>query len=225
MQKIFVILGYGVPKNIMTDDNYGCYLGFTFNKIYDEVNGEQAKILFCGGKTDCHSPYKRTEAEEMFKLFVSFAKRKFIKAKTKDWQYIKEKKSVCRLENFLYTYDYLVKHKIKSAEVVVFCEYTRRKRAGELIKRIFKGYKVKLEPVDFDLSPNRYLDKDFISKKENRQQAWALRALADKNELKKFIQNHKDKLKFLRENNYINNPEVVEEWWKINNKLQKPNNK
>ncbi|HBU06875.1 MAG TPA: hypothetical protein DEB09_02220 [Candidatus Magasanikbacteria bacterium] len=218
MNKIFVIPGYGVPKNIMTDANYNRYLSFAFNKIYDESNSQEATILFCGGKTDCYPPYQRTEAEEMYKFFISLAKRKFVKAKTKDWQYIKENKSVCRLENFLYARDYIIKNKIKFAEITIFCEFTRRKRAGELIKKIFKGYKVKLEPVDFDLSPNRYLDKKFISKKEIRQMTWALRALEDKNELKKFIQNHKDKLKFFRENDYINNPRVVEEWWKVNSR-------
>lgn len=218
MEKIFVVLGYGVPKNIMTDDGYSRYLGAIFNKIYDIAASDTAIILFCGGKTDCYPPYKRTEAEEMTKLFKSFAERGFVKAKTRRWKYVKEKRSVCRLENFLYAYEYIIKNKIKNPIITIFCEYTRQKRAGELVKKIFRGYKIKLEPIDFDLSCNRYLDKEFINKKEAMQIKRSLRALQDKKELKAFIQNHKDKLKFFRVNNYINNPKVVEEWWKKNQK-------
>lgn len=216
MLKMFVLLGYGVPKDIMVDGNYNRYLGSAFNRIYDIAQCEDAVILFCGGKTDCYPPYERTEAEEMQRFFKTLAERKCVNNKTKNWQYVKEKKSVCRLENFLYAREYIVKHKIKKPLVTIFCEYTRTKRAGELIKRIFKGGKIKLEPIDFDLSPNRYLDKDFLRKKEDKQMRRSLRALEDKTELRKFIRNHKDKLKFFRENNYINNPKIVEEWWKKN---------
>ncbi|KKQ40639.1 MAG: hypothetical protein US58_C0014G0001 [Candidatus Magasanikbacteria bacterium GW2011_GWA2_37_8] len=180
MEKIFVVVGYGVPKNIMIDDNYNRYLGTIFNKIYDVTASNTAVILFCGGKTDCYPPYKRTEAEEMVRLFKSFADRGFVKAKTIKWKYIKEKRSVCRLENFLYAYEYIIKNKIKNPAVTIFCEYTRQKRAMELVKKIFKGYKIRLEPIDFDLSYNRYLDKKFINEKETRQMKRALLALRDK---------------------------------------------
>src|SRR3989339_140318 len=217
--KIFFVLGYGVPKDIMIDENYNRYLGFVFNKIFDEARGQSAYVGFCGGHTDCFPPYKRTEAGEMKKLFVHLAHRSFVRKETRNWHYIKEERSVCRLENFLYAYEYVKKENIKKLEITFFCEYTRRKRAKELIKRIFEGYKVNLESVDFDLSLNRYLDEEFIEKKEKRQVAWSIRALKDKKELKKFIQNHKDKLVFFREHDYINNPHVVKKWWNKNDIL------
>ena len=130
MEKVFIILGYGVPKNIMADTNYIHYLSEAFNKIFDAARGEESTILFCGGHTDCYPLFKRTEAEEMAKLFKSFATREFVKIETKRWKYIKERRSVCRLENFLYAYEYLVKNKIKNVELTIFCEYTRRVRAG-----------------------------------------------------------------------------------------------
>ena len=35
MKNIFLVFGYGIPKNILKDENYNFYLKMVFNKIYD----------------------------------------------------------------------------------------------------------------------------------------------------------------------------------------------
>lgn len=35
IDSIFLILGHGVPKDILKDENYNLYLKSVFNKIYD----------------------------------------------------------------------------------------------------------------------------------------------------------------------------------------------
>jgi hypothetical protein len=37
MKNIFLILGHGIPKNILKDENCNFYLKMVFNKIYDVV--------------------------------------------------------------------------------------------------------------------------------------------------------------------------------------------
>lgn len=43
MTSIFLILGYGIPKNIFKDKNYNFYLKTVFNKVYDLVTKNKIK--------------------------------------------------------------------------------------------------------------------------------------------------------------------------------------
>lgn len=223
MQKIFSIFGYGVPKNIMKDDNYRRYLSIAFNQIFDAAAGEKAGILLCGGPTDCFKPYKRTEAGEMVKLFKSLAGRSEVKKQTKKWKYILLAKTVCGLENILYTVGYLKKNKIKKAEVVIFCEQTRSPRISRLVSygqkhdKLLRGVKFVITPIDFDLSSNRYLDKEFILKREGHDFDMEFEAIQNREALLKWRQWHLKKLEYFRRNNYSKNgAKIVEQWWKDN---------
>jgi len=71
MKQVFIVMGYGVPQDIMADGNYAVYLRNVFNHIYDEASRRKVEpiIIFSGGKTDLFKPYKRTEAGEMIKFF------------------------------------------------------------------------------------------------------------------------------------------------------------
>lgn len=91
MKNIFLVFGYGIPKDILKDENYNFYLKMVFNQIYNlviEKNIDNPVIICSGGKTDMYKPYKRTESTEMTKLFKSIAKRPFLKQVTKDWLFI-----------------------------------------------------------------------------------------------------------------------------------------
>jgi len=71
MNDIFLVFGYGIPKNILKDENYNFYLKIVFNRIYDITSKSKSKktlIICSGGKTDMFKPYKRTEADEMIRL-------------------------------------------------------------------------------------------------------------------------------------------------------------
>ncbi|OGH71239.1 MAG: hypothetical protein A2921_01850 [Candidatus Magasanikbacteria bacterium RIFCSPLOWO2_01_FULL_43_20b] len=223
MSKVFCIFGYGVPKNIIEDDNYRRYLSIVFNRIFDIAGGEKATILFCGGSTDCFKPYKRTEADEMSRLFKNLAKRKEVGGEAKKWEYILLNKTVCGLENILYTVGYLKKNRIKKTDVNVFCEQTRTRRIKTLLA-YGKKYDKKLHqinfrilPVDFDLSSNRYLAKEFIAKREKHDTKQEFEAIKSQKALLKWRQWHLRKLEYLRKHSYDKNgSKVVENWWREN---------
>lgn len=104
MKNSFLIPGYGVPKNILKDENYNFYLKIILNAIFDltvKKKQEKSVIIFSGGKTDCYRPYKRTEADEMIKLFRSLINHARLGAVTKNWQLIPEKKSVVQFGKFI----------------------------------------------------------------------------------------------------------------------------
>ena len=105
MTNIFLVFGYGIPKNILKDENYNFYLKTVFNKIYGVVTKDtytKPLIIFCGGKTDIFKPYKRNEAEEMRKFFTAMInQRPFLKSITKNWLFIVEKESLSTLENLI----------------------------------------------------------------------------------------------------------------------------
>ena len=223
MTKIFSIFGYGVPKDIMKDDNYRRYLSIVFNHVFDVAAGENAVILFCGGPTDCFKPYKRTEAGEMAKLFKSLAGRKDVKKQTKKWKYVLRSKTVCGLENILYTVGYLKKNRIEKAEVVIFCEQTRALRIRRLVgygqkhDKLLRKNKFVVTPIDFDLSSNRYLDKKFILKREGHDFDMEFEAIQSREALLKWRQWHLDKLDYFRKNGYCKDgARVVERWWREN---------
>lgn len=224
MQRLFAIFGYGVPRNIMKDENYSRYLSFCFNKIYDLADSDSI-IVFSGGLTDCHPPYQRTEAEEMKRLFENLRKRKFVKEKTRNWKLKAERRSISSLENVLYLSDYLQKNKINHAEVYVFCETTRGKRIKAFFRVVhgenkhLKQTKFMVMSVDFDLSLNRYLDRKFLEEKERKTLLAELKAMRSKKNFVEYKRRHQKKLEFFRKNNYVNDPRLVEEWWRKNLQL------
>lgn len=60
-----IIMGYGIPPNIFTDDNYQRYLRAALNKVI--VPKKITRLILCGGHTNIHYPEK-TEAGEMLSL-------------------------------------------------------------------------------------------------------------------------------------------------------------
>ncbi|MDD3006946.1 MAG: hypothetical protein PHX30_05220 [Candidatus Pacebacteria bacterium] len=104
MDGIFLILGYGIPKDIFEDLEYRSYLAVAFNNIFEYARGheeEKIHIIFCGGKTDMLAPYKRSEAGEMKKYFEYLEKRKFVKKQTRTWKTYCDMTSLSTLENLL----------------------------------------------------------------------------------------------------------------------------
>ncbi|OGY87352.1 MAG: hypothetical protein A2233_01465 [Candidatus Kerfeldbacteria bacterium RIFOXYA2_FULL_38_24] len=226
MQNIFLIFGYGVPKNILKDENYNFYLKTVFNKIYSLTEARYIKdplIIFCGGKTDCFKPYRRNEADEMIKLFKKISQRAFLKEKTNSWTFTGEKQSLSTLENFLNSKKILKKKKIHKARLCVFCEQTREKRVAVLTKKIFnENYTPLTIPVDFDTSANRYLDHKFLEKKEKETLKYDLWALKNKDNFKKYHRFFQEKIKLFQKADPKKHQEAILEWWKeklIHNKL------
>lgn len=218
MKNIFLILGYGIPKNILKDESYGFYLKTVLNKIYSVViKNKKTKplIIFCGGKTGMFKPYEKNEADEMAKFFSAAIKRKsFPESITKNWTFISEKRSLSTLENLLNSKKIILKQKAKKADIFIFCEQTREKRIKIIARKIFnKNYSLQVLPVDFDMSANRYLPPEFIDKKENLELEHSLWALEKLENLEKHRKVFEEKIKYLRKQGPKAHTEAVKKWW------------
>lgn len=211
---IFIINGYGIPKNILKDENYSLYLKMAFNAIYDisqSKRTDRIHIFFSGGKTDCFKPYKRTEAEEMKKYLSTYlASKPYLKEFISRTSLYMEKNALSTLENFLNTKELLHKSRIKG-NIIIICEKTRELRIKNLVRRIFG--KTSVLPIDFDISANRYLDKKFLNKKEKKILAFDLWALKSGKNLKKHHDLFEKRIAYLRKAGSKNQVEAVKEWW------------
>jgi hypothetical protein len=225
MKNVFFIFGYGVPKNILQDENYNSYLKTVFNKIYDftiQKNITDPIIICSGGPTDLFRPYKRTEAEEMIRFFQNLIKRPYLKPIAKNWSFIPEKNSLSTLENLLNCQAILTKNKITRGNLHIFCEQTRRRRVKILTQKLLtKNFHLKITPIDFNTSPDRYFDPKFLAKKEKlvlRYDLWALKNYAN---FQKYHQTFTDKFGSLRRAKPATRPEVMKVWWqRVINELE-----
>jgi len=208
----YIILGYGIPKNILKDEHYNHYLKTAFNRIFDESAHKEARILFSGGPTDIQKPFRRIEALEMKKLFDTFAQRSFVRKATKQWKYLLEKKSLSTLGNILYSHK-ILRSKVKRGTVVVICEFTRSPRITKLTKKIFgKNYSTKILPVDFDVSLNRY-DTKLIKEKEAKGLKLDLWALKKPENFKRYNKLSMRRLADFRAKGPARQPETIKKWW------------
>lgn len=218
MNDIFLVLGYGVPKNILKNEDSNFYLKTVFNKIYSVVvKNKTAKslIIFCGGKTDMFKPYKRNEADEMIRFFkVMIKQRPFLNSLTKNWLLVSEKESISTLENLIKSEKIISGRKIKKANLFIFCEQTREKRIKVLAKKIFnKNYNSQVVPVDFDVSANRYLPPEFLERKEKAELEHGLWALQSPDNLRKHHEFFAEKIERLRKANPRLHVDEVRKWW------------
>lgn len=210
----FIILGYGIPKDILQDQNYDFYLRTAFNKIFDACaqSGDWSPmIVFSGGRTDMWKPYRRIEAKEMIRAFKLLMQRPAVKQYTKTWKLVPEMKSLSTLDNFLYVKELLDQGKLQAKTMGIFCEQTRVLRLKSLAKKFFKDAKV--YPVDFDQSANRYLDPVKMLRITKEGLKFDLWALKNETNLAKHRSLFKGKIQFLREAGPDVHVEAVRQWW------------
>ncbi len=214
MRHYFLVLGYGIPKNILEDGNYHFYLKSVFNKVFDWCATHDQWdpiIIFSGGKTDMFKPYRRTEAREMIRLFITLTKRTTVKARVKRWSLVPEMKSFSTLDNLLYTADICRSQQPGAAKITLFGEQTRHKRILSLARKIFD--EVHVIPIDFDQSANRYLDPAFIKHKESEVMKFNAWALENSHNLKEHRALFKRKIAFLRKAGPTKHVDAVKHWW------------
>ncbi len=246
MTNIFIINGYGVPKDIFKDDNYHFYLNMVFNQIwwFDRAHhdkkenvtlslskgGNNVLIIFSGGKTDCFPPYRRTEAGEMKKLFLHIMNRDSVKETTKHWTIVTQTKSLTTVENLVYGRELIyslsggsAKSKglhygssatsSESINVSYFCESTRFERSHILSRKVFlKAWNPTVIPIDFDVSPQRYLNEALLNAREKKALEYELWALKSSKNLKAWREVYQERIKFLRNAGQKANHEAVKEW-------------
>jgi hypothetical protein len=214
MKNIFIVPGYGIPKDILKDESYKRYLGLVFNHIFEvctKIDNWRPIIIFCGGPTDIFKPYKRIESQEMKKLFLEYARRNFVKNYTKNWCYKTENKSLSTVENLLFAKSIISKIKDKG-KIYIFCEYTRQLKLKTFAKKIFTD-KFLIIPLDFDLSTSRYHNPEFIKKKENMEIKSGLLAIRDKIFRVKYRKTFIEKLAYFRKMGPARHGESINIWW------------
>lgn len=209
---LFIILGYGIPKDILQDGNYSRYLNFVFNQIFDRAVGQKATIIFTGGLVDCFQPYQRIEALELKHFFEKKCQSVGMSKQLRQWRLLAEKKSLSTLENLLFSKKLINDYRLKNLEVLIFCEWTRKSRVYRLAQKIF-GKKCLVSAIDFDTSANRYLDPKFLQQKEKKAwkyDLWSLRSVVN---LKKHHILHQQRIKYLRQAKNADHVQAVQQWW------------
>ena len=157
-------------------------------------------------------PFRRTEAREMIKLFVTLTKRPSVKARVKGWSLVPEMRSFSTLDNLLYAVDICRSQQpLGETKIIILGEQTRHQRILSLAKKIFNQTTV--IPIDFDQSTNRYLDPAFIKHKESEVLKFDLWALENPSNLKEHRALFKKKFAFLRKAHPKKHVDALKQWW------------
>lgn len=208
MRQVYIIPGYGVPKDITRDFNMQLYLRAIFNRIYDahRDGSRPPLIITTGGKTDMWPPYRRTEAGVMMGALRLLANRPVIKKETARWRWKVEPKAISTLENALFT-----KRLLRQTDrVTVFCEQTRVKRLRHLYRQVFGSIQCRFQAIDFDVSTNRYIPTSpSVEQAFRRLNDLALRSPHNLAEHHRF---YAERLRFLRRYGAARHVEAVREW-------------
>lgn len=213
MKAAFVVMGYGVPEDILVDAQYQTYLRTVLNEIYDfsfRFGVEGSQVILPGGNTDCFEPFDRTEAGEMKRYFEHLSKDDFVAQIISQWTIVLEERSLSSVENFVFSKELLdsdVEH------VVIFSDATREKRNAAIAQIVF-DQPTTVIPVNFDVSASRYVGHNFIQKKEAAALKHALWALESEENAKKHHELLEEKIRRLREAGPEKHQEAIKEWWK-----------
>lgn len=207
MPMVWVVLGYGVPHEIRRDANYSRYLTTVANQIGDQVGhrGEPA-VLLCGGPTDCFPPYRRTEADEMVRWFRAHPQ-------ARHWRLLAERRSLSTIENLLNARQLMRRRRI-GGSIAVACEWTRRRRVRRFARKIFGRRFSRLLAVDFDGSPNRWVDPTLVARKERLETVEGLAVLGHSGRLRSHHQLRQRKLRVLREAGPRRHSQTVRALWR-----------
>lgn len=217
MDRIFIVPGYGVPEDIFKDLKYCSYLNFAFNHIFEYSSAhkdEKISVILSGGRTDMVKPYKRSEAGEMKRYIDFLRKRDFVKSVSGRWNILTDTASLSTLENVLNSQKIMEIKKISGGEIDIFCEFTRKKRVAKLAKIVFGSrLKIRIVPIDFSISANRYIGRDYLLQKEKNALAFDLWATESDDNLKAYHKNFIDKFNFFRSYGQDRKEEAIRVWW------------
>lgn len=203
MQTVFIVNGYGVPKDILTDENYQRYLKDSAAII---AQSESPLVIVSGGATDMFPPFDRTEAQEMKTALAA------VSGFDQQIEIILEPTSLTTLENFLFSKQVLDDRGLDNVELHIMCEWTRKDRVEKIAQRVF-GFNPIVHAIDFDQSPNRYLDPKFIAQKEEVALKFELWALENDENAKKYHELAEKKIRTFREAGPDRHTDAIREYW------------
>ncbi len=209
---VALVCGYGVPKDIFTDQNYSSYLTSCFNTLFEKFSETTGTIVFSGGRTDLFPPYRRTEAREMKRWFtrqLAIARKE--SGTRLPWKFTLDTHALTSVENILNFRPYVS----QQVKVIIFGEQTRAHRLRKFFRAAFPDQRFTLVPIDFDASKNRYR-VDHVKKRETRALAIGLEAIKNPKVLALCRAIAKKKIRAMREHgpksaNQL--PKIVEALW------------
>lgn len=210
---IFIICGYGLVKDINADVNYRTYLNLAFNHMYSAAANQPSMIIPCGGPTIGEDVFEGTEAALIGDYVQSMMERTITSKQTMSWKVVLEDQSLSSLENLLFA-KRLIDEQSAEGSVTIFCEATRADKIRALSEKIF-AQPVVVEPIDFDVSQNRYLEDSAMKQKEARGLAEALWALESPENLAYHHAAFAAKIDFFRQRQSegASHADVITEWF------------
>lgn len=148
-EAIAIIMGYGVPPDILNDGNYRHYLATALYSVILPKNIQH--IVLCGGRTNIHYPEK-TEAAEMLRLLQNLLPDP-PPALTHDLV----ADSITGWENLEGATMFVC---VQWAETIyILCEKTRRAKVWLTAKLTFaRDVNIKVVGIDFDATHNWHRD-------------------------------------------------------------------
>lgn len=206
----YIVLGYGIPDNILEDKNYNTYLSLVFNTIYKDIitSETDCNLVLCGGNSDIVPPYARTEAGELAKWFQKLMALPELIPFSSHIHIVEENTSYSTLENMVNA-----KEVCKDmGDVTLFCEYTRKERVSVVAQNVLGPSFKEVIDIDFDVSPNRYMKPDLIAEKEQKSLMHDLWALKSPENLKRHHELYKGRIDFIRANPEAR--DILQTWWK-----------
>ena len=111
---VAIIMGYGIPDEIIEDGNYNDYLEESLAQI-DILKIKT--IILCGGRTNPKYPFK-SEAGEMERLIHHLRPKN-------DYRILKVGTSITSEDNLIHSRLVILKNDLSPDSIIVFCEYTR----------------------------------------------------------------------------------------------------
>lgn len=210
MNILNIVLGYGVPENIMEDVAYTTYLTVAFNRMYAQAQRAQVqepRVILCGGPTDINGGMQ-TEAAEMKRWFLQHMQTH----KISGWHCYTEEQSLSTLENLMFAKRVIAAKHLSFHELHVYCEQTRVWRVSQLIEGLFKGVSYDVQGVDFDASARRYSGLDALLHQELLVCNHDLWALQDQEHFKAHHKLYEQKMHILREKGPHDMEEAQKEW-------------
>jgi hypothetical protein len=219
---IFLVCGYGMPKDIQEDQNYSTYLHLVFNRIYELASRQEVAIIPCGGPTNCDPPFQGTEAEAIASYLHHFMNRETVRQQTKDWTIFPEARSLSTLESLLFGKEIIHQRKLHGP-VTIFCEKTRERRLRVFGDAVFQDTPTEIYAIDFDVSKNRYLDPEIIQRKEDLAIQEGLWTIQDPERIQKHHELFEAKFAFLRkrQSEGLTHVDAVQEWFKNEKRIMR----
>jgi len=179
MRHVFIVPGYGIPKDILRDSGYQAYLKTAFRAVCARLGARHtALVILSGGPTGGRGG--KTEASEMRRFARDLSRDPRFNCAWERVEFAEERRSLSSLENLLFARELMKESGIRPRRIATFCELTRKKRIKTLARKIFRGKAaVDVLAVDFDRSPDRYLETETMRMREWNHlkfDLWALKS-------------------------------------------------